>query len=273
MKNLRCCLRIPLLVLLMIGIYCAVLVTRKRLCGFPRIWRATRKMLFAFWSRAAARIVGMHIEVKNGPLHSPCFIVGNHLSYLDIVLLATQLDAVFVAKQEMANWPVFGTLARFVDTIFVDRTHRLGTQRVNRQIQTALEAGQSVILFPEGWVSRGESVMPFHSSLLEPAIQLQMPIHYFTLRYEASADCPPAAEAICWDSETSLYPHLYELMKLPGFHARLTFGPEPLVANNRKELAQKLHDAVSAQFIPMGQPERQAILFPDHSIEDSPYSS
>ena len=253
MQTIRCLLRLPMLILLMLSTYIVVLLARICLFRFPRAWVWMRKILFRIWGQCAARIVGMQIDVERLRPQAPYFLVGNHLSYLDIVLLGSQLDAVFVAKHEMARWPVFGTLARFVDTIFIERENRLDTLRVNRHIQNALEAGQGVILFPEGWVSKGETVMAFHPPLLEPAVRLQIPVHYFSIHYETKSKSAPAAESICWDSGTSIYPHLLDLMKQPGFHARLTFGPEPILADDRKVLALQLHDAVHTQFIPLAQ--------------------
>ena len=102
-------------------------------------------------------------------------LVSNHLSYLDIVVLSSIRPCVFVAKRDVARWPLFGWLAHAAGTIFVDRERRFSTEFVNG-IHEAIAAGLPVVLFPEGTSSDGSTVLPFKSALLESAVQLRSPV-------------------------------------------------------------------------------------------------
>ena len=120
------------------------------------------------WSRIVLRIIGLQLHHRGTP---PCsgMIISKHLSYLDILACSALVPCVFVAKCEVASWPVLGLFARMAGTIFVDRTRRMKVADTTQQIAKALNAGTVVILFAEGTSSDGRTVLPFRSSLLEPA--------------------------------------------------------------------------------------------------------
>jgi 1-acyl-sn-glycerol-3-phosphate acyltransferase len=109
-------------------------------------------------------------------------LVANHLSYLDIVLLSSLTPCVFVAKNEVKDWPVFGWFARLAGTVFVDRNDRRDAARANELIRSALREGALVVLFPEGTSSNGSTVLPFKSSLLQAAIGERVPFTGAALR-------------------------------------------------------------------------------------------
>ncbi len=146
----------------------------------------------------------------SGTIPTAGLLVCNHLSYLDIVLLAGVAPAVFVAKSEVARWPVFGWFARKGGTIFVQRERRAQTGEANDEIAEALAAGALVVLFPEGTSSGGERVLPFKSSLLEAAARTKRPIYAGLVRYEL--DDGDVAEEVCYWRDHVLGPHLLNLM-------------------------------------------------------------
>src|SRR6185437_10856669 len=92
-------------------------------------------------------------------------LVANHMSYLDVLVLSAITPCIFVAKQEVASWPVFGRMARLSGTIFVDRSRRGDVHSVAAQISKAVQSRTVVVIFPEGGSSNGRTVLPFHSSL------------------------------------------------------------------------------------------------------------
>src|SRR6185436_7426012 len=98
---------------------------------------------------------------SDGPCPRDGLLVSNHLSYLDILVLATLTPAVFVSKSEVKNWPVFGWFARMAGTIFLQRTRRADVVRISEEITTVLRGGHLVVLFPEGTSSNGRQVLPF----------------------------------------------------------------------------------------------------------------
>src|SRR2546426_8473171 len=119
-------------------------------------------------SRRILRIFGLEAEV-GGDIPTTGLLVSNHLSYLDILVLAAISPCLFVAKQEVKHWPLFGWFARLAGTVFVHRESRIQAATAASEIDAALRTGVLVVLFPEGTSSGGEAILPFKSSLLEPA--------------------------------------------------------------------------------------------------------
>ena len=111
-----------------------------------------------------------------GPIPAHGLLISNHLSYLDVIVLGSLTSSVFVAKHDVKSWPVFGWLASRAGTVYVNRERRAQVGQVADQMQTVLAADVLVILFPEGTSSDGRTVLPFKSSLLEPATQPAQPL-------------------------------------------------------------------------------------------------
>ena len=107
-------------------------------------WRA---LMLRRWAKATALLLNIHVTPHGAPPRPPFFLVANHLSYADIIVLASQVDCSFIAKSDVAGWPVIGLLCRCVGTIFIDRTNRRDIARVNAQAGRALAEGRGVVLF------------------------------------------------------------------------------------------------------------------------------
>lgn len=250
-RHLRALSRLGALALLTAGLYLFWLAGRPAAALFaagPRRWRAFN---FRAWARAAAAVCGMRIKVEGLPPRGPFLLVSNHLGYMDVVALAARLDCVFVAKSEVAAWPVVGRLCRGVGTIFVDRRRRASLPPTLARIGRALAEGSGVVLFAEGTSTRGRSVAPFKPSLLEAAARLGVPVHYASLGYRTPPPERSASLSVCWWGGMTFPGHFYELCQLSGFEARVAFGGGPICGSDRKALARSLWAAVSAQFVPV----------------------
>lgn len=232
----------------------AWLVGKALLPPQSRTRRQFRKLIFVGWSRSLAAIVGMHIHVEGKPPEPPFFLVANHLSYIDIILLASRLECTFIAKNDIAGWPGMGWLASGIGTIFIDRKNFQDIPRVIGLIDESLAHGQGVILFPEGTSTMGEGIRSFSPALLEPAARAGYPVSYATLRYETSKTDPPAHAAVCWWGDMDFVPHFLKLLLVSGFDATIVFGEEAIQADDRKLLAKALWSAVNRQFEPVLQP-------------------
>jgi 1-acyl-sn-glycerol-3-phosphate acyltransferase len=197
------------------------------------------------WSRVVARFIGLQIEHR-GPPPGAGMIVSNHLSYLDILCYSALVPCVFVAKREVASWPVLGLLARLGGTIFVDRTRRLKVAEANAEIAEALRAGVVVVFFPEGTSSDGRSVLPFRTSLFEPAASLGCAITPAAIGFRLEHGS--VAEEVCYWRDMTLLPHLLNLFTKRRVLARVAFGESEPAARHasRKDAAQHLHRAVAA---------------------------
>ena len=195
--------------------------------------------------------MGARIERRGTPPEPPFFLVTNHLGYVDVLVLASQLDAVFIAKSEAAGWPIVGSLCRSVGTLFVDRRSKRDLPRVIAAIDRTLDAGQGVVLFPEGTSTRGEEVARFHPSLLEVAARAHYPVSFGSLGYATAEDSAPAHLAVCWWGNMELPGHFWQLLSLPGFRVTLAFGDERIQDNDRKRLAIRLWRKVDGLFTPV----------------------
>ena len=208
---------------------------------------ARRKRARAEWlQRIAARCVEiLHLKINRfGALPESGLLVANHLSYLDIILLAAQRPCVFVSKLEVRAWPIFGQCAKLGGTIFIDRKHRGDVAAVVEQMGAALDDGVIVVLFPEGTSSGGASVLPFKSSLLEPALHLACPVTAVAINY--ALDEGSVANEICFWRDMTLVPHLLNVWSKASIYNTLRCGVARPRVGDRKSLARELHDEVAA---------------------------
>ena len=170
----------------------------------------------ALWLQQACRRVLriLNVEIKTrGPIPLKGLLVCNHLSYLDILVISTVTPAIFISKSEVKRWPVFGWFAALSGTLFVDRTKRTDVARLNDEVAQVLEGGGLVVLFPEGTSSDGTNVLPFKSSLLEPATRRNHPLSVAFLNY--SLPDGNVGEDVCYWGDMTLVPHLLNLFSKP----------------------------------------------------------
>jgi 1-acyl-sn-glycerol-3-phosphate acyltransferase len=132
------------------------------------LWRLFRAP--SPWPRAFLKWVGtaagMRVTIRGTPLTRNVLFLANHVSWLDIMILAGASGAAFVAKAEIRRWPVVGWLAGLNDTVYVERSDRKNVRGQADALRTALTTGRPVALFPEGTTEGGHAVLPFRASLL-----------------------------------------------------------------------------------------------------------
>jgi 1-acyl-sn-glycerol-3-phosphate acyltransferase len=193
------------------------------------------------WSRRGLRNSGIRVEVTGSPAAAG-LIASNHLSYLDILVYSSIAPCAFIAKREVRAWPAVGWIATLAGTIYVDRSRRSETHSIQPAIQSALAAGLRLFLFPEGTSSDGSRVLPFHSSLFQPAIDLQVPVSAACIEY-AIPDGVAATEA-CYYGEMKLLPHLLHLLGKHSVIARVTFSSNSFFYSDRKQASLKMQEEV-----------------------------
>ena len=110
-------------------------------------------------------------------------VVANHISWLDIFVLNAHHPVRFVAKAEIAKWPVVSRMIRGAGTVFIERERRRDTHRVNHQMAHVLANGDVVAIFPEGTTTYGTDVLPFKSSLLQPIVEAEGHVQPVAIRY------------------------------------------------------------------------------------------
>jgi 1-acyl-sn-glycerol-3-phosphate acyltransferase len=157
MDNLRIASRVAWIVALFL--LCVPLHYLWKLFGAPSPWPR-------WFLGQVGRAAGMRVRVIGRPLERDVLFLANHLSWLDILIVAGASGAAFVAKQEVADVPVVGWLAGLNNTVFVARTERSGVRGQADALRAALATGQPVALFPEGTTDGGPDILPFRPSLL-----------------------------------------------------------------------------------------------------------
>lgn len=210
-----------------------------------------RQVIFGQWTNSFVVISRMKIEVKGTPPTPPFFLVTNHLSYTDIGAIRAVAKGVFVAKKEVEGWFLAGRICRDMGTIFIDRGKRRDIPRAGEQIVERLDQGEGVIVFPEGTSTKGERVLPFNSSFLEFAARSGIPVSYASITYQTPPGEWPASMAACWWDDTGFFAHIWRLFKVREYTAVISFGDEPIMNSDRKELARDLHRRVADSFVPV----------------------
>jgi 1-acyl-sn-glycerol-3-phosphate acyltransferase len=206
---------------------------------------------FRSWAQVIAHVFGVKFTIIGRPPDAPFVLVSNHLGYLDIVLLATQVEARFVAKKEIESWPFIGFLAKRMGTVFVDRERKRDVVRLNQELAEQLEARQGVVIFPEGTSSGGSGILPFKSGGLAFAARHGAPVHVASISYRTRPPDPHASTSVCWWGGMEFLGHFLDLMKLREIRCTIVFESVPLLNSNRKTLAVDLRRAVESIFTPV----------------------
>jgi len=221
--------------------------------------------LTRIWANWNTFVLGIKVKLVSGDLIEKgqnYFIIGNHLSYLDVILVGCKKPGLFVAKKEVKYWPLLGQLAWLAGSIFVDRSQKGPT--ANRpyigQIAEYLKKGLTILVFPEGTSSNGEGVLPFKKAIFSSPILAETPILPITLRYTSvnkQPFCPANRDLVTWHSDMTFVDHFWGVLNLKGFEVEVIINPpiveKPLDNNNvfpqAKELSEKLHDVIERTYL------------------------
>jgi 1-acyl-sn-glycerol-3-phosphate acyltransferase len=212
------------------------------------------------FNRYLCRLFGIRITVFGKPIQDRgVLMVGNHTSYFDILVLSGLAQISFVAKSEVAGWPIFGTLAKLQQAVFVERARRSQTGEARDQIRERLLAGDALVLFPEGTSNDGNRVLPFKSALMgavETEIgkdpqgrPLYVPVQPVSLAYVGMHGIPMGREnrpLYAWYGDMELVPHLWEALLSGPMEVVVEFHPPITVdaAGGRKAMAAQVEAIV-----------------------------
>jgi 1-acyl-sn-glycerol-3-phosphate acyltransferase len=206
-----------------------------------------RRTAFRACAKGVLAITGIRLSVEGPPPTAPFFLVSNHISFFDVFIIASELGCVFVSKSELGKWPVFGFIAHHMSTILIDRKDIRDTKRVNGEISKAMNDGLGVVVFAEGGVSQTGELLPFKAPLLQPAVDLEMPVNFATVHYATSNRTEAMAETILWRDGVSFIRHFLNIGALSNCEAKIVFSSGAIQREDRKSLARDLFIAVSDQ--------------------------
>ncbi len=219
---------------------------------------SSRRKIPMLYHRLVCAIIGVRVHVvgRRAERH-PLLVVANHASWLDIPVITTLAPAVFVAKHEIANWPLFGLLAKLQRSVFVDRSRRQKTAQVNAEIAQRLAEGDPVVLFGEGTAGDGNRVLPFRSALIGAAHDAlsaaehtrHVYIQPLSLAYVGLQGVPMGRQLrpiAAWYGRIGLLAHLVGILRRGGIDVVASWG-EPMAYDgeiHRKEVAKSLETTV-----------------------------
>jgi 1-acyl-sn-glycerol-3-phosphate acyltransferase len=214
---------------------------------FPRWNERRRRIAIRRWSRRLLRLVDLRVRLEGRPVTWPahCLLVLNHVSWLDIFLVDAVRPARFVAKSEIAGWPLVGTLVTRAGTLYIDRGSRKAARLTNALIAEAMRDGALVACFPEGTTSHGTSVGRFHGALFQPAIDAGAMVLPVVLRYTDRQGRP--TQDCSYVGDESLLASVWRIVSARAHLAELRFlAPLATTGRERRELAQEAHAALAA---------------------------
>jgi 1-acyl-sn-glycerol-3-phosphate acyltransferase len=197
------------------------------------------------WSARLLRMLHVDTRVHGalGPNGGNVLIVANHVSWLDIFVLNAVCPVRFVAKAELARWPLVGRLVRGSGTLFIERARRRDTHRVNQTVTDALAGGDVVALFPEGTTSDGASVLPFKSSLLQSIVDASGHVQPLALRYRTPDGARSTAPAYVGDD--TFASSFWRVCGVPRLHVDLVpLQRVPAAGRHRRAVADEAEAAI-----------------------------
>jgi 1-acyl-sn-glycerol-3-phosphate acyltransferase len=202
------------------------------------------------WQRFACFLIGIRVHVTGAPAgERPLLLLSNHSSWLDIPILASVAPVSFIAKSEVAGWPVVSFLARAQRTVFVDRNARHATGARADEVAGRLSQGDIIVLFAEGTSSDGNKVLPFRSALVgasQRAIEDSgaATVQPVAIAYRRMQGLPLGRQhrpLVAWYGGTDLLPHLRRVLSEGGIDVEVVFGPAHTLTarDNRKTVTNE----------------------------------
>jgi len=135
------------------------------------------------WMNLLAKLIGIKTIVKGRIDHSANLYVSNHVTYLDIIIINRLLPVNFIAKDEIYNWPIIGSLASRTGTLFIKRGNHIESEKMINEMQARLDINNKIIFFPEGKIGNGKNIKKFHSKLFKSIENKNISIQPFAIRY------------------------------------------------------------------------------------------
>lgn len=234
-------LGLVLLPFTIVGLPFQLVILRAKLPG----WRVLPLVFF----RLLAIGLGLRVKVEGEPVgNEPVLFVANHIGWLDIVAVASRFPVSFVAKSEIARWPLVGFMARLQKTIFVNRRRRTDAGRTAREMSGRIAEGGSVLLFAEGTSDIGTHVLPFRSALMGAASAAMaegtgaaVMIQPLAIAYTAISGLPLSRNQrwqVAWIGDMGMGDNLAAILSSGRKDVTIAFGA-PLAANGDRKATTK----------------------------------
>lgn len=211
---------------------------------------------FVAWLGIRVNVIGME-HITDAAIHA-CgvtlgakgrLVVSNHISFLDIFTLDSVLPSGFVAKAEIAKWPVFGSIAKAVGTIFIERGNKRALLGIGANMKAAIEAGCTLLMFPEGTTSDGTGLLKLHANLFDAAAKTGADVIPVVLRYKSRGEITTAPAYV---GNTGLFECLWSVVNTPDLTVDVVIG-QSFTGEDRHTLCKKA-SAVMSEAIGVADP-------------------
>ncbi|HET9025113.1 MAG TPA: 1-acyl-sn-glycerol-3-phosphate acyltransferase [Burkholderiaceae bacterium] len=223
---------------------------------FPLAGLPARNRINRAWSRTLVAICGARLIVDGEPIPPHIRITGlepwslgrlvlsNHVSWIDVFAINAVTPCRFVAKAEIGQWPLLGALVSRSGTLYIERGRRHAVAAMNHKVRDHLKAGESVVVFPEGTTSDGTSLLPFHSNLLAPAVEIGAPVWPIAIRY---TDGGRPTDAAAFIGDMGLITSLVKILTARDLAIRITVLPAIPVEEhgNRHAVGRAAREAIA----------------------------
>lgn len=153
------------------------------LAVFPLINEASRINLERWYSRKLISLFRITPVLKGTWPDMPGMLVLNHVSWLDIFAVNSHSPSIFIAKSEIASWPLAGRLVSAAGTLFIERGRRQAVHKVIKDAEARMRSGRQVAVCPEGTTTDGSGLAVFHANMFQAAVNAQLPLIPMALRY------------------------------------------------------------------------------------------
>lgn len=216
---------------------------------FPFYSPESKKRIIQEWSIRLLHIFSIELSVLGADLMEsrPHLIAANHISWLDIHVINAFKPIRFVAKSEVASWPIFGWMAKQLGTVFIRRDSARHARQVVAQLAQVLTS-ESVCIFPEGTSTGGEAVLPFKPNLFESAIVSEVLVYPLAIRY-LSKTTGERSDAPAFIGDMGLLESMSNIIKTRSLVAQITIlTPYPVTQiqdADRKQLASYCQESIS----------------------------
>jgi lyso-ornithine lipid O-acyltransferase len=179
-----------------------------------------RDALKIHWLKRFSAIMNLSVTKVGKLPKQATFLVSNHISWLDIIVIGQYLPAYFVAKSDIISWPVIGYLSKQGGTIFIRRGDKKHIKATTEKMVWALKQNSNIIAFPEGTTTKGDEVLGFHASLFQPALLTRSAIQPVALQYQGLAK-----QQAPFIDDDDFIPHLIKLLALDKIEVHVYFLP------------------------------------------------
>jgi len=182
--------------------------------------------------------------------------VGNHLTYLDVLVISSQVASCFVTSREIKETPFLGQICMMAGCLFVERRNKQNILNEISEIREGLQVGLHVAIFPEATSTNGEQILRFRKPLFKAAIDSGRPVIPFCINYRHVGREPinkQTRDKVFWYGDMAFAPHLWALGGSGGVEVDLHFLKpiQPELKSDLTELSERAQAAVASVFLPV----------------------